>query len=205
MTELVQNPVHAKNTPPTDPGGSDAALVAQAKSADAQAFALLYRRHVQHIYNFVALNVENRDVALDITQTIWLQALANLHQCRHDDRFIGWLFAIARNVIADEHRSRKRVIVVYDDLLTVADTAESPESHAIRSDQRQTFRALRQRCLNDREREILDLRLQELNDKQIAVALGRSHGAIRNIQLRIVKKLRACFDALNRPEGVRNA
>ena len=110
MTELVQNPVHAKNKPPTDPGGSDAALVAQAKAADAQAFDLLYRRHVQHVHNFVALNVENREVALDITQTIWLRALANLHQCRHDDRFLGWLFAIARNVIADEHRSRKHVI-----------------------------------------------------------------------------------------------
>lgn len=205
MTEVLQDPAQPKSQPPTDPGGSDATLVAQAREANAQAFALLYRRHVQHTYNFAVLNVEDRDAAWDITQTIWLRALANLHQCREDDRFLGWLFAIARNVIADEHRSHKRVVLVYDDLATVEDTAESPESHAIRSDQHQTLQALRRRCLTAGEREILDLRLQELNDKQIADALGRSHGSIRNIQHRIVTKLRACFDALNRPDGGRHA
>lgn len=44
------------------------------------------------------------------------------------------------------------------------------------------------------EQDILDLRLQGLNDKEIALALGRTHGAIRTVQYRMIRKLRAHID-----------
>lgn len=205
MQGLAQNLPQTKTDPPRDPGGSDADLVAQAKAGDAQAFALLYRRHVEHVFNFVVLQTGDREAAQDITQTIWLRALANLHQSKNDARFVGWLFAIARNVIADTYRAQKTMPVVFDDLHTIPDDSESPESRSIRLEDEQTFRRLREHCLTAPEREILDLRLQELNDKEIAVALGRSHGTIRNIQYRIVRKLRTCFTSALRQEAGHHA
>jgi DNA-directed RNA polymerase specialized sigma24 family protein len=63
-------------------------------------------------------------------------------------------------------------------------------------DARRTLLAARARCLSDRERELFDLLLTELNDKQIAAALGRSHGAVRTAHSRLLDKLRACLDRL---------
>ncbi len=57
-----------------------------------------------------------------------------------------------------------------------------------------TWRPLREDCLNDAERELLDLRLNGLNDRQIAEAIGRTHGAVRTAQYRMVQKLQDCMD-----------
>jgi DNA-directed RNA polymerase specialized sigma24 family protein len=43
------------------------------------------------------------------------------------------------------------------------------------------------------ERELLDLRLQDLTSQEIAVAMKRNQTAIRNLQYRMIKKLRDCL------------
>jgi Sigma-70 region 2 len=67
-----------------DPGGSDAELVAQAKRGNSQAFALLYRRYLDQVYDFAANRLESREAAEDATQTIFMRAVASLPQCRDD-------------------------------------------------------------------------------------------------------------------------
>jgi DNA-directed RNA polymerase specialized sigma24 family protein len=39
-----------------------------------------------------------------------------------------------------------------------------------------------------------------MNDKQIAAALGRTHGAVRTAHSRLLAKLRDCLGPLNRRE-----
>jgi hypothetical protein len=58
-----------------DPGVSDAVLVAQAKQGDAQAFALLYRRYLDRIYDFAAHRLESEEAAEDVAQAVFEQAL----------------------------------------------------------------------------------------------------------------------------------
>ena len=41
--------------------------------------------------------------------------------------------------------------------------------------------------------ELLDLRLQDLTSQEIAVAMKRSQTAVRNVQYRMIKKLRDCL------------
>jgi len=53
--------------------------------------------------------------------------------------------------------------------------------------------AMRERCLTERERELFDLLLTDLNDKEIATVLGRRHGAIRTAHWRLLAKLRECL------------
>ena len=43
--------------------------------------------------------------------------------------------------------------------------------------------------------EVVHLRLSGLNDKEIAIVLGRSHGAIRIARHREIKRLRMLFEA----------
>jgi RNA polymerase sigma-70 factor (ECF subfamily) len=172
---------------------SDARLVASAKRGDADAFALLYRRYLDRVYDFVAHRLEGDEAAQDATQTIFLRALSALHQCRDEEHFAGWLFAIARNVVIDTYRSSRQVLVDVEAVPDLVDRSESPESLVVRSEEARELREARDRCLSGAERELLDLRLQDLTSKEIAVAMKRNQTAIRNLQYRLIKKLRDCL------------
>jgi RNA polymerase sigma-70 factor (ECF subfamily) len=172
---------------------TDAHLVASAKHGDAEAFALLYRRYLDRVYDFVAARLEGAEAAQDATQTIFLRALTALPQCRDEDHFAAWLFAIARNVLIDAYRSRHQVTVEYESVTEMVDRSESPESLAERAEAHLALINARKRCLSLVERELLDLRLQDLTSQEIAIAMKRSQTAIRNLQYRMVKKLRECL------------
>jgi RNA polymerase sigma-70 factor (ECF subfamily) len=173
---------------------SDARLVASAKRGDADAFALLYRRYLDRVFDFVAHRLEGVEAAQDATQTIFLRALSSLHQCRDEEHFAGWLFAIARNVVIDAYRSPRQILVDVETVPDLVDRSESPESLAVRAEEVRELREARDRCqLSAVERELLDLRLQDLTSQEIAVAMKRNQTAIRNLQYRMIKKLRDCL------------
>lgn len=183
--------------PSQDLDGSDAELVAQTRNGDPRAFALLYRRYLNQVYDYCYHRLPGREAAEDATQTIFVKALGSIHTCRDGDHFAGWLFAIARNVINDAYRSGRVASVNIDDRPDIADPARSPEDTAIGSEWTQHLAQLRERCLEHNDQDLLDLRLQGLTDREIAVALKRSHGAIRVAQHRMLKRLRDCM-GLNR-------
>lgn len=190
---FLRGPGSGDDPPPEDPGGSDAWLVSQAKEGDARAFALLYRRYLNQVYDFAAHRLDSDEAAEDATHTIFMRALTSLKTCRDEERFVGWLFAIARNVINDYYRDRRHRMEPLDTAPEVEDPSESPEETAIRVDDERRLQEAKENCLNQKERELLDLRLQGLSGQDIAKALGRGHSAIRTAQHRLIEKLRYCF------------
>jgi RNA polymerase sigma-70 factor (ECF subfamily) len=197
---LLRSRPPTNDAPPEDPGGSDAVLVAQAKQGDARAFALLYNRYLDQVYDFAAHRLESREAAEDATQTTFLRAIASLKECRDERVFAGWLFAIARNVIADSYRARRHATppLPLDGAPEIEDPAATPEDLALQAAWERELDDARQHCLNPGERELLDLRLQGLSDREIATALGRGYGAIRTAQHRLIQKLRECLGVLVR-------
>ncbi len=186
-----------------DPDGSDAELVAQARQGDPRAFALLYRRYLNQVYDYCRHRLSSREAAEDATQTTFVKALGSIRTCRDGDLFAGWLFAIAHNVITDTYRSGRGTAVDIDAVPEFPDPARSPEDQALGAEWTRELERLRQDCLKRDDRDLLDLRLQGLTDREIAVALNRSHGAIRVAQHRMVRRLRDCL-GLNR-EGSHGA
>jgi RNA polymerase sigma factor (sigma-70 family) len=75
----------------------DAALVALAQAGDAAAFAELYERYFDRIYDFLARMVRDRAEAADLTQDTFLRAMDRLDTLRSGTSFKSWLFTIARN------------------------------------------------------------------------------------------------------------
>jgi DNA-directed RNA polymerase specialized sigma24 family protein len=55
------------------------------------------------------------------------------------------------------------------------------------------LRQARAQCLTDQERELFDLLLADLNDKEISIALGKRHGAVRMAHWRLLQRLRICL------------
>jgi RNA polymerase sigma-70 factor (ECF subfamily) len=75
----------------------DRDLVTRARSGDPAAFALLVRRYSRAAYAVALSVLANRSDAEDVCQDAWVRALERLDDCRHPDRFAGWLLRIVRN------------------------------------------------------------------------------------------------------------
>jgi RNA polymerase sigma-70 factor (ECF subfamily) len=181
-------------SPAADATRADLAdLVARAKTGDRAAFAVLYRRHVDEVYRFALARLADGEAAEDATQTVFVRAFGALPTCRENAAFVGWLFAIARGVVTDQLRARRYRADPIADNATWPDATPGPEEIAMDGEARRILLDARERCLSERDRDLFDLLLTDLNDKQIAVALGRSHVAVRKAHSRLLSKLRACL------------
>jgi RNA polymerase sigma-70 factor (ECF subfamily) len=194
----------AQNSAPLAVVEEDAELVARAQLGDASAFATLYRRYANRIYDFAARKLDDRDAAEDVTQVVFMRMATSLHTCRDGAAFAGWLFAIARNVVVDTHHARRHTADPLDAAPDPEDPDPTPEEYAMRAERRDELRAARERCLTAGERELFDLLLADLNDKEIAAALGRGHGAVRTAHWRLLAKLRQCLGILIRQGEARH-
>ncbi len=90
--------------------GAEPGLV-QAAQDDPAAFGALYERYLDRVYAYMRVRTRNADDAADLTQQVFLQALAALSRF-HDQRvpFAVWLFRIARNSAIDFHRRRREAL-----------------------------------------------------------------------------------------------
>jgi RNA polymerase sigma-70 factor (ECF subfamily) len=167
-------------------GEDEAAVVVRAR-ADPAAFAPLYERYLDPVYRYCYRRLGNREAAEDATSVVFTRALASIGNYQ-DGSFAGWLFAIAHNVVVDCHRRRRPVQALPE--IEPADSAPSPEEAALAADERRSVRALLA-ALPEDQRRVLELRLAGLRGVDIAVALGRSPGAIKMLQLRAMTRLRA--------------
>jgi RNA polymerase sigma-70 factor (ECF subfamily) len=78
-------------------------------SHDPAAFEAFYRAHVESVQRFVARRVADPHLAADLTAEIFLAAIDAAGGYRADrGRPEAWLFGVARNVVAAEHRRAAR-------------------------------------------------------------------------------------------------
>jgi RNA polymerase sigma factor (sigma-70 family) len=75
---------------------------------DRDAFASLYERYFDRLYDFTVRIVGDRDSAADAVQSTFIKAWRHLQERNVPERVKPWLFAIAHNEAIDETRRRKR-------------------------------------------------------------------------------------------------
>lgn len=180
------------------------ALVELAQRGDAEAFGHLYEEYVDVVYRYVYVRVGSRQLAEDLTSETFLRALRRLDSFTWQGRDVAaWFVTIARNLVTDHHRAgRTRLEVPTDELLGAraqdapsADlphaVAPSPEEEVLRrSRDERLVEALR--GLKAEQQECLVLRFfHELSLAETAQVLGRSEGAVKQLQLRAVRALAA--------------
>ncbi len=165
---------------------SDAALLA---APDADAFAVLYDRHVAELFRWARARVG--DHAADLTAEVFARAW--LCRSAFDDRAEGsafpWLHGIARNVMRDSLRKRRVEDRGRARLGLPRSVHSDPAYEAIEGRLSLPESALRAIAdLPERERELLDLRIvQERSYLDIADRLRCTPQAAR---LRVSRTLR---------------
>jgi len=163
-------------------------LLVQAAQQDPARFADLYEENFERVYAFVIRRVRNREVAEDVTSDVFHRALAGLP--KFDWRgipFRAWLIRIAANLIADQWKRIAREGLPEGD-----DPPEPPSAIDLEEvEHRARLFRLVERLPAD-QRQVLQLRFTEgRNIAEIAQSLGRSEGAIKQLQFRGLQKLRS--------------
>lgn len=91
-----------------DPPVEDAALIAEAKAGEVEAFGHLYRRHLATIYRYVRSRVYRDRDAEDLTEQVFLKAFESLET--YEERgvpFEAFLYRVAHNTVVDYYRTQK--------------------------------------------------------------------------------------------------
>jgi RNA polymerase sigma factor (sigma-70 family) len=161
---------------PTDEAGTpDAQLVADVLAGDREAFATVYDRYGDRLYDFAHSMLRQREEAEDAVADSFVIVAERLGQLRDPDRLRPWLYAIVRSECLRRLKARKRVAYGGEEqLVEMADDAMSPEAEAETS-------ALRDLVwdasagLAERDRAMLDLHLRQgLEGAELGEAMGVS-------------------------------
>jgi RNA polymerase sigma-70 factor (ECF subfamily) len=160
-------------------------LLVQAAQKDPAQFAKLYELHFERVYAFTIRRVGERQTAEDLTADVFHKALAALPNFSwRGVPFGAWLLRIANNVITDQWRRSSREVV--EDLPEAVDEVNPEHSEQAA----QLFRMVAQ--LPTDQRRVIEMRFAEGKSiKEIAQELGRSEGAIKQLQFRGLETLRA--------------
>ena len=89
--------------------GTDRTVAAIASDPDA--FERFYRQYVGAVQRFVARRVDDPYLAADLTADVFVAAIESASSYRRSrGQPLAWLFGIARNVVAGEHRRNARAL-----------------------------------------------------------------------------------------------
>lgn len=166
---------------------SDERLLIEAAQNDPSRFAELYDQNFHRVYAFVARRVRDRAEAQDLTAHVFHQALANLEKFKwRGAPFITWLYRIASNAIADQARRKMRETGEPADAASETSVPRDLENVERRA---RLFREVEN--LPADQRRVIVLRFaDELSIREIATMLGRTEGAVKQLQFRGLENLR---------------
>ncbi|HEX7188689.1 MAG TPA: sigma-70 family RNA polymerase sigma factor [Actinomycetes bacterium] len=168
-----------------------AALVTLAQQGDGAAFGEIYDAYVDSIYRYLYYRVGSHAVAEDLTSETFLRALRRIDSFTWQGKDIGaWFVTIARNLVADHVKSsRFRLEVTTADMLD-ADRADEGIEDEVLSRLQNAVLLDAVKALKPEQQECIMLRfLQGLTVAETSDVMGRSEGAIKQLQLRAVRAL----------------
>ena len=177
------------------------ALVELARAGDKDAFGLLYDHYQASVYRFLYYRTRSQVLAEDLTSETFFRALRSMNSFRWQGKDFGaWLMTIARNLTTDHFKAgRTRLEMTTEDMTPHDDATEGPE-HAVLAGltNEALLKALTE--LPTEQRECLIMRfLQGMSIAETALALDRSDGAVKQLQLRGVRNLAKLL-----PEGLKD-
>jgi RNA polymerase sigma-70 factor (ECF subfamily) len=165
----------------------DRALV-EAARRDPADFDPLYRKYLAQVYSYAYYELGDHHEAEDATERTFLRALTGLpgfeERALPEDgegasTFRVWLFQIARNVVANQRRGRRRrPEAPLEAAGLVADPLDVEGRAAERADAAAAWAAVG-RLPAERRRALVLRFVDEMSTAEIAGVLGRSEGAVR--------------------------
>jgi RNA polymerase sigma-70 factor (ECF subfamily) len=173
-----------------DPHLSDAALVCAAQ-ADPAEFAALYRRYRDRIYAYLRTRTHTAEDAADLTQQVFVQALAALPRVRLEQVTIAaWLVRIAHNLVATYHQ-RYRSTLAWEYLPEALHPLADDLEQLVERREALGWLLTAFRSCSPSAREVLALHFAaRLTVAETAAVVGRSEAAVKKQLTRTLHALK---------------
>ena len=169
-------------------------LIEKAKTGDRNALNEIVAECWQPLYRFISFKTGNPEEAQDIAQETFYRAFRTLNAYQKTDAlFSTWIGRIATNLITDLWRKKGRSPIMNDisEHLHELPGGENPAETIVNRETRETLVTLLTE-LPDEQRRVIELRiLAGLPVKEVATAMDKSEAAIKLLQQRALKNLRA--------------
>jgi RNA polymerase sigma-70 factor (ECF subfamily) len=188
----------------TAPPPGDRQLVAQTLAGDKEAFAVLHRRYYARVYRLALLRCGCPPDAEDIASETFVRAITHLPGYRFQgESLFPWLSRICVNLVADRGRRRAPAALVSLDAptgeglraLLDALPGDAPDPHALaeRHEVQTLVRAAVANLPPDQMNAVVLRFVGDLPLKEIALALGKTEGAIKALLHRAMIGLRTAL------------
>jgi RNA polymerase sigma-70 factor (ECF subfamily) len=155
-------------------------------------FSELYRTHLRDVYSYAYYRVGNHHDAEDLTEQTFLQAYRHFERAQRESGgrpLRPWLIRIAHNLAANLYRDRsRRPVSPIDDTNALSAPHTTEELVESRNELSRVLEGVGR--LPDDRREALIMRFAlDMDNREIARALGRSDGATKVLIHRAIKQL----------------
>ncbi len=187
---------------PLWPDVSDGDLARAAAEGDRQAFAEIYDRYADRLYDYCVGMIGDRDGAADCVQDAFCVAATDLGALREPDKLRPWLYSITR------HHAMRRLRHRYREEVSdaVPDSASHEPGPDAAAGQSELARLVAEAAggLSDRDRELLELSYRHgLDGPELAEALGVTQTSASTMVFRMRQTVERCLGALLVARGAR--
>jgi len=161
----------------------DERLLIRAAQTEPSRFAELYERNFDRIYAYFARRVSSREAAEDLTAEVFHQALASLRSFKWQGApFIAWLYGIAAHLLAAHWQKNGGKPKPFEE--------DWDSEEVARIERQAVLSKVVESLLPDQRTVIVRRFIEQRSIREIAQELGRSEGAIKQLQLRALENLR---------------
>lgn len=154
-------------------------------------FEEVYDTYVKQIFRFVYLRVNNTQTAEDITSETFLRFWRKIEQEKYIDNERALLYLIARGIIIDYYRSKKKTEVKLEEVADEKQFTNDEIIEKIYLNEKITKVYKQLAAIKKEYREIILLRfVEDLEYPEIAQVLGKKETAIRVLLHRAIATLK---------------
>jgi RNA polymerase sigma-70 factor (ECF subfamily) len=167
------------------------ALVELARSGDKEAFGLLFDHYHPSVYRFIYYRTRSQALAEDLASETFFRALRSMNSFRWQGRDFGaWLMTIARNLCTDHFKAgRTRLELTTEDMGLHDDATDGPETAVLAQLTNETLLTCLKQLPKEQQECLIMRFLQSMSIADTAKVLGRTEGAVKQLQLRGVRNL----------------
>ena len=180
MSNVIAINAAAKKSIAAARATSDEMLLQSIAKGDRTAMHVLYSRHNVRVYRFVLRMVRDTTMAEDLVSQVFLDVWRTASRFEGRSQVSTWLLSIARFKALTALRQRKHEDIEQEDVLEIADEADTPEASLDRRNTKAILRACVAK-LSPAHREIIVLRIEGHEIADIATRVKRSKRTVERV------------------------
>jgi len=177
-----------KETPHlTDP---DVECMLELKEGNRQALEILMRKYYPRILNFIYRFMDNRQLAEDLAQEVFMKVYKSAHHYRPRSQFQTWLYTIAKNTCLNELRRNRRQMVSIDEPVAsgtqglkqkISDPRANPAGELLQKEKKALIRAAIDDLPDNQRMAVILRRYENFSYAEIAATLNVTDKAVKSL------------------------